>query len=163
MLRIESDYMDRHGQAARGLGGLGIIDSRNEAQRSLTGFAGASGCFGDVPNDFQAGIDRGYTPVWQEWVYGYGVNPGYAGKVYRNINGLAGVIPSSQAMLQSLGVRKRLVPTMYGLGQDTATEAIAELTKTQKRVALLQTISTASIVAIAVAAIAKVVMNGKKR
>lgn len=41
--------------------GLGIYV--NEAQRSINGL-------GDVPNDFEAGVDLCYTPVRQGWYYG---------------------------------------------------------------------------------------------
>jgi hypothetical protein len=94
--------------------GLGF--AVNEAARSVNGF-------GDVPNDFEAGMDLCYTPVRQGWVYGRPVQTGL------------GQDPATAAIVAATTPNGR--------------EALKSVVRTQRMQVTLQVFSTLAVVTLA--------------
>jgi len=104
--------------AATYTNGLGIIV--NEMQRSLSGL-------GDVPNDFEAGVDLCYTPVRQGWYYGcpitgVGRETGL-GQDAATAAAIAATTPGGQEALKSVVRAQRMQVTL----QVFSTLAVATL------------------------------------
>lgn len=118
--------------------GLGIYV--NEIQRSLNGL-------GDVPNDFEAGPNMCYTPVWQSWYYGVPVNP----ELQRRPLPLRPPrpVPLLVPPPGQLGGNGDYVAQRAVNGDTEAQKAVEELTRIQKRLLGFQIMASVAVTALA--------------